>query len=69
MHDCVVIDPIQRYICEHPKYEVNQLARNKELADMLRERDGEEVLLYEVNEIEELKYPGRSSEEVLNVRD
>ncbi|XP_020900220.1 glutamic acid-rich protein isoform X2 [Exaiptasia diaphana] len=48
------------YIREHPKYEANQKMRNKELDDMLSDREGETVLLYEVSdEEEEVRNPSR----------
>ncbi|PFX21872.1 Zinc finger protein 318 [Stylophora pistillata] len=38
----------QTYVQEHPQYEEHQLARNKELEQVLEPKEGEEVVLYEV---------------------
>ena len=65
---CALI--IQQYIHERPKYEANQRIRNKELADMLSEKEGDSVLLYEVSdEEEEFRRPSRyrGSDGPLNV--
>ena len=39
---------LQTYVKEHPDYEENQKSRNRELDDVLAQRDGQEVVLYEV---------------------
>ena len=38
----------QAYVQEHPQYEEHQLARNKELEDVLETKKGQELVLYEV---------------------
>ncbi|EDO25962.1 predicted protein, partial [Nematostella vectensis] len=47
-----------QYVIDHPSYEANQIKRNKELSDMLGQSEGQEMLLYEVED-EEKRAPHR----------
>ncbi|XP_032221659.2 glutamic acid-rich protein isoform X2 [Nematostella vectensis] len=48
----------RQYVIDHPSYEANQIKRNKELSDMLGQSEGQEMLLYEVED-EEKRAPHR----------